>query len=252
MASPWIIGGAVVAAGYGLYRWLKGKASGSTADEAAFKKGFADGQADAIEDVGKARNERPLLNSYPTDKALQATYEKGYYSGYDSKYVGPSTEPTTTKTDAIPTTSTSATPAEAVERATKDAAKAAWLDGCARGVGFGWKDAANGYENKPTPATGKFSSPEANAAYVYSYSRSYNVGYTTREKMSGLPGYDEGEATEIPASIASDSVKTCNAQFESWYTSKVAGLGTAVGTFTRQDPRRARSGALASVLGNPK
>jgi hypothetical protein len=236
--TPLLYAVPVIAAAGGLYLWKKKKAPASTqkgpdvtatataagyAYGCAIGKGVALGTASPIDFASDAAAMLEASKSgYPTQWVAGAS--DGYTKCYQSNLPSGAEEDSTpdsgggTKGDKVKA---------AVMKAGKGAAQAAWLDGCIRGAGFGWADAANGYESNPTPSSSKFSTADANNAYVTAYKDAYRVAYNIRDKMSGLPGYGEGESTTLPSD--SSAISNCNSNFESWWVkgAKVAGSDNA-------------------------
>jgi len=237
--TPLIYAIPVVAAGAGLLWWKKKKTAAAPSTQkgpdvtaAATAAGYAYGcevgknvalgTAVAVDfATDSAAMAAAAASGYPTQWLAGAS--DGYSKCYTANIPAGATEDSTpdtgggTKGDKVKAI---------VATVDKTAAKAAWLDGCTRGAGFGWADAANGYESNPTPSTTRFSTPDANNAYVTSYKDSYRVAYNIRDKMSGIPGYGEGEHATLPSDTG--AITNCNNNFEGWWTkgAKVAGYST--------------------------
>lgn len=233
----YIVPPAAAALGYGIYRWRKSSsgagmkkpisASPPPTSAEACAAGTRDGSVDGENESGGPMINASKLLNFSSDATVQAEYDKCYGTAYASKYMAPSTSP---DVKADPSKG-GITPAAAAAKALKSAAKAAWLAGCSNGGASGWKDAANYIEDKPTPSHSKFSDKTSNDAYVFSFTHAYEVAYAIRDKMSGLPGYGEGESTVWDGSGLSD----CQSRFESWYTSSavagfVRGFASRVGS----------------------
>lgn len=256
MVAPLLMYGAPAAAAAitGIWWFSRKKASGPTSQPATPAADPTAAATTAGYDYGCIRGKNDALTggvpiadlSADADMASAAAtttdanaFIAAATDGYATCYAANVSTAVTTDSTPAPTGGTKGDAVKsAVASATKVAAKAAWLEGCTRGSYYGWKDAANDYANNPTPSGSKFSSASANAAYQYAYRNSYNVTYAVRKPMTGLPGYDVGEQTEIPTDQQTSAINGCNSSsnFETWYTSKgsVAGVaGFSVGGVTQ-------------------
>lgn len=272
MVAPLLMYGAPAAAAIGTGVWLylkKKKANAPTSQpktaaddptQAAVDagrqygcdRGTADGAAGAtaLLDIGSDLD----ASAKASASGQPAQFLAGAAAGYSDCYAA--ALPPAVKTDSTVDPGTGVKKSDAVktsvDTAGKNAARAAFLDGCTRGVGFGWKDAANDYANNPTPSSSRFGSDKvANAAYQYAYSHSYNVGWSTRHPMTGLPGYDVGENTEIPSDQAASAISSCNSSsnFETWYTSHSGVAGFSVSGVASDAVGAVVSGASGLVSG---